>query len=202
MLVYLGCELSSFFFFLFEILLRPIFITEEETSHVFNRRQKNEANILCTVAKVSQEMSTHDILYDIYGKHYHGPYHAIKHMVSTHRRTGSLQSLRKAYDSKGFERIFSAAISDYVEYLVAVIAGKAIGVQISPPLHVDVLWHMHILNTELYRNLALDELVLSAYNRVATETHLIAETSLTNIDHSTFDLDGRGDCKILWHSTS
>lgn len=138
-------------------------------------------------------MSTHDILYDIYGEHYHGPYHAIKDMVSTHRRTGSLQSLRKAYDSKGFERSFSAAKSDYVEYLVAVVAGKAIGVQISPPLHVDVLWHIHILNTELYRNLALDELVLSAYNRVATETHLIAETSLTNIDHSTFDLEGRGE---------
>ena len=77
--------------------------------------------------------------------------------------------------------------------MVAVVAGKALGIQTSPPLHVDALWHLQILNTELYRNLALDKLVLSTYNRVATETHLIAETSLTNIDHSTFDFKGRGE---------
>eukprot|EP00978_Attheya_sp_CCMP212_P030768 scaffold114338_cov55-Attheya_sp.AAC.4 len=55
----------------------------------------------------------------------------------------------------------------------------------SPPLHVDALWHSHILETKRYR--AFERLVIEKYKSAKS-------TSLEHIDHSVVDTtEGRED---------
>eukprot|EP00550_Attheya_septentrionalis_P007727 CAMPEP_0198283654 /NCGR_PEP_ID=MMETSP1449-20131203/3224_1 /TAXON_ID=420275 /ORGANISM="Attheya septentrionalis, Strain CCMP2084" /LENGTH=272 /DNA_ID=CAMNT_0043980363 /DNA_START=160 /DNA_END=981 /DNA_ORIENTATION=+ len=97
----------------------------------------------------------------------------------------NLDFLKDRYARSGMKTSFANAKKDYIQYLVALVSADALGVETSPPLHVDALWHIHILETKSYR--AFERLVIEKYK----PTH---STSLEHIDHSVVDnTEGRED---------
>ncbi|GFH50338.1 hypothetical protein CTEN210_06814 [Chaetoceros tenuissimus] len=73
---------------------------------------------------------------------------------------------------------FHDAIKHYVGHLLATIAAKDV-VLLSPPLHVDVLWHGHLLDTKRWR--VLEKLVIEKYKESGRQT------DMEHIDHSVED---------------
>ncbi|GFH52675.1 predicted protein [Chaetoceros tenuissimus] len=79
---------------------------------------------------------------------------------------------------------FNECKRHYIEYLLAMIAANSFRgidktLKLSPPLHVDVLWHSHILETSRYRD--FEKLVLEAYRQSGRESNL------QHLDHSVVD---------------
>ena len=96
-----------------------------------------------------------------------------------------LSFLQENYEQRtGMSIPFNECKRHYVEYLLAMIASHSLlgiekSLQLSPPLHVDVLWHSHILETKRYRE--FEKIVLESYRRSERETNL------QNLDHSVVD---------------
>jgi hypothetical protein len=97
----------------------------------------------------------------------------------------NLDFLKDRYARSGMKTSFTNAKKDYIQYIVALVSADALGVETSPPLHVDALWHSHILETKSYK--VFERLVIEKYK----STH---STSLEHIDHSVVDnTEGRED---------
>lgn len=97
-----------------------------------------------------------------------------------------LDFLKKEYERNaiGMSIPFNECKKHYIQYLLAMIASDSFQVidntlKLSPPLHVDVLWHSHILETRRYRE--FEEIVLDAYRQSGRET------KLKHLDHSVVD---------------
>ena len=93
--------------------------------------------------------------------------------------------LQENYEQRsGMSIPFNECKRHYVEYLLAMIASHSLlatdkSLQLSPPHHVDVLWHSHILETKRYRE--FEKIVLESYRRSERETNL------QHLDHSVID---------------
>lgn len=100
-------------------------------------------------------------------------------------RKYDLDFLQEDYEHKtGMSVPFNDCKRHYVEYLFAKIAAHSLlaidnSLQLSPPLHVDILWHSHILETKRYRE--FEKMVLEAYRQSGRET------DLEYLDHSVVD---------------
>lgn len=99
-----------------------------------------------------------------------------------------LEYLRQHYRRHGLTTSFYDAQKHYVGYLLATIAADSFqsinDLQLSPPYHVDVLWHGHLLETKRWR--AFEELVIEHYKESGRTT------DMEHIDHSVVDnLSGR-----------
>ena len=96
-----------------------------------------------------------------------------------------LRFLKENYEQRsGMSIPFNECKRHYVEYLLAMIASHSLlaidkSLQLSPPLHVDVLWHSHILETKRYRE--FEKIVLESYRQSERETNL------QHFDHSVVD---------------
>ena len=71
-----------------------------------------------------------------------------------------LDYLRHHYSRHGLTIPFDDAKKHYIGHLLATIAAE--NVQLSPPLHVDVLWQGHLLETKRWR--VCEKLVIEKYN--------------------------------------
>ena len=96
-----------------------------------------------------------------------------------------LDFLKEEYENKfGISVPFTDCKRHYINYLLALIAADSFQVidnslKLSPPLHVDALWHSHILETSRYRE--FEKIVLEAYRQSGRET------SLQHLEHSVVD---------------
>lgn len=91
-----------------------------------------------------------------------------------------LDFLKEKYESyTHLSTLFKQGKRHYVEYLVALIASleeynKELNplppLQLLPPVHVDTIWHLHILETERYRE--FEENVLHVYRQNGRKTDL------------------------------
>ncbi|GFH52666.1 predicted protein [Chaetoceros tenuissimus] len=96
-----------------------------------------------------------------------------------------LDFLKEDYEHKtGMSVSFEDCKRHYIEYLLALIAAHSLlaidnSLQLSPPLHVDMLWHSHILETRRYRE--FEKMVLEAYNKSGRKS------DLQHLDHSVVD---------------
>ena len=85
--------------------------------------------------------------------------------------------LKDAYLEKRVGIAFKTTKRQYVEYLIACLVGTSLGIKISPPLNVDALWHLHVMETKSYRK--LERIVVAKFK------HWMGDTSIENhIDHS------------------
>ena len=62
-----------------------------------------------------------------------------------------LNLLKDTYIEKKVSVAFKTTKCQYVEYLIACLIGSSLGINTSPPLNVDVLWKLHLLETKSYR---------------------------------------------------
>jgi hypothetical protein len=63
-----------------------------------------------------------------------------------------LDRLSEEYDRKSTTNVsFATTKRQYVEYLMAYVVGSILGIKTSPPLNVETLWHIHLLETKSYR---------------------------------------------------
>lgn len=90
-----------------------------------------------------------------------------------------LDYLREYYSRHGMTTPFNDAKKHYVGHLLATIAAKDVVVFLSPPLHVNVLWHGHLLDTKRWR--VFEKLVIDKYKDSGRET------DMEHIDHSVED---------------
>ena len=96
-----------------------------------------------------------------------------------------LDFLKEEYENKfGISVPFTDCKRHYIKHLLALIAAHSFQVidnslKLSPPLHVDALWHFHILETSRYRE--FEKIVLEAYRQSGRET------SLQHLEHSVVD---------------
>ncbi|GFH50339.1 hypothetical protein CTEN210_06815 [Chaetoceros tenuissimus] len=98
----------------------------------------------------------------------------IRQILSSH----ALDYLQQYYNRHGMTTPFNDAKNHYVGHLLATIAAGE-DVQLSPPLHVDVLWHGHLLDTKRWR--VFEKLVLDKYKESGRQT------DMEHIDHSVED---------------
>lgn len=94
----------------------------------------------------------------------------IQQILSSH----DLDYLHQHYNQHGLTTPFVDAKNDYVGHLLATIAAKH--VELTPPLHVDVLWHGHLLETKRWR--AFEKLVIEKYKESG------GTTDMDHIDYS------------------
>eukprot|EP00550_Attheya_septentrionalis_P008666 CAMPEP_0198294350 /NCGR_PEP_ID=MMETSP1449-20131203/21951_1 /TAXON_ID=420275 /ORGANISM="Attheya septentrionalis, Strain CCMP2084" /LENGTH=259 /DNA_ID=CAMNT_0043994279 /DNA_START=38 /DNA_END=817 /DNA_ORIENTATION=+ len=95
-----------------------------------------------------------------------------------------LQPLQSLFRNSGIRCFkWECTVTDYIQYLIAWVVGKNIGTRTSPPFHVDVLWHIHLLETESYRR--LERLIITKVRQVDSTT------SVKHIDHSALNTEGR-----------
>jgi hypothetical protein len=74
-----------------------------------------------------------------------------------------IDNLRESYEAKGMITPFLDAKKHYVEYLIVSVAAKAFNNSgMIPPVHVEELWCIHLLETKSYR--ALEKTVIEKLN--------------------------------------
>ena len=88
----------------------------------------------------------------------------IQQILSSH----DLDYLHQYYNRHGLTTPFVDAKNHYVGHLLATIAAK--DVELSPPLHVDVLWHGHLLETKRWR--VFEKLVIEKYKENGRQTNM------------------------------
>ncbi|GFH50337.1 hypothetical protein CTEN210_06813 [Chaetoceros tenuissimus] len=108
----------------------------------------------------------------------------VEQILSSH----DLDYLSLHYIQHGMATPFHDAKKHYIGYLLATIAAESFktisNIQLSPPLHVDVLWHGHLLETKRWR--VFEKLVIEKYKESGRQT------DIEHIDHSVVDnLSGR-----------
>lgn len=84
---------------------------------------------------------------------------------------------------------------DYIQYLIVWVMAHTHGIQTSPPLHVDVMWHLHLLETKSYRY--LESIIINKLKeefnkkRDGNKKGVVEVISINHIDHSALNTDGR-----------
>mmetsp|Transcript_487 Transcript_487/g.678 ORF Transcript_487/g.678 Transcript_487/m.678 type:complete len:320 (+) Transcript_487:93-1052(+) len=61
--------------------------------------------------------------------------------------------LKQVYIQRGYASRWQNALKDYVQYLIVHLVSQKIKINTLPPLHVDALWSIHLVETESYRGL-------------------------------------------------
>ena len=72
-------------------------------------------------------------------------------LLDSHAKT--LETLQQQYEALALSAPFSEALRDFIRFAVAKMAAGEDDVALSPPFHVDGLWHLCLVKSVFYRSL-------------------------------------------------
>ena len=104
-------------------------------------------------------------------------YTEIVHKIINEELLQELASLVQEDFLSVYECEWITAVKDYVQYLVVWVVGNGLGINTSPPDHVDCLWTMHLIDSVSYRK--LEKVVIKKVKEINEDI-----VQVKHIDHS------------------